>query len=86
MNFFFFAQIHLFFFLSSKGKGEIQTYWLSGVKENYFEQTNGINFDENSYLNDYHPTMYEITEKKPSLSNIINKRPSMSTRCPFSGI
>ena len=35
-------------------------------------------------LSDYHPTMYEINERRKSLTNVINKLPSTTDQCPFS--
>jgi hypothetical protein len=66
----------------------MQTYWLSGAKDAYIEyatllesKTDSV---ENELLSDYHPTMYEINERRVSLANVINKLPSTTDQCPFS--
>ena len=73
-----------------QGKGAIQTYWLTGVKEAYIEHANIMeatnDVGDNEILSDYHPTMYEITERRKSTINVINRLPSISGHCPFSGL
>jgi hypothetical protein len=69
----------------------MQTYWLSGAKEAYLEHANILeaknDMIENDVLSDYHPTMYEIIERRKSISNVINKLPPTPTgQCPFSGL
>ncbi|CAF3550294.1 unnamed protein product, partial [Rotaria sp. Silwood2] len=71
-----------------KGKGEMQTYWLNGAKEAYIEHTlileSKNELVSNDMLSDYHPTMYEINDRRKSISSIINKIPSSNDQCPFS--
>ncbi len=68
----------------------MQTYWLSGAKEAYLEHANILeaknDMIENDVLSDYHPTMYEIIERRKSISNVINKLPTSTGQCPFSGL
>ena len=76
--------------LSNQGKGAIQTYWLTGVKEAYIEHANiieaGGDVVDNEILSDYHPAMYEMIERKKSPVNVINRSSSIAGRCPFSGL
>ncbi len=73
-----------------QGKGVMQTYWLTGAKEAYIEHANLLELKhdtaDNEILSDYHPTMYEITERRKSTVNVINKSPTPSGQCPFSGL
>lgn len=48
------------------------------------EATNDVG--DNEILSDYHPTMYEITERRKSNINTINRLPSTGGHCPFSGL
>ncbi|CAF0856685.1 unnamed protein product [Adineta ricciae] len=74
--------------IEMKGKGEMQTYWLTGAKDAYVEHASIIDSKsetlENGFLSEYHPTMYEINDRKKSLTNVINKLPTSSDQCPFS--
>jgi hypothetical protein len=67
----------------------MQTYWLNGAKEAYTEQANILESTNNGIdheiLSNYHPTMYEINERKQTLSNVINKSSPSTGKCPFSG-
>lgn len=68
----------------------MQTYWLSGAKEAYTEHANILesknDIIDNEMLSDYHPAMYEITERRKSITNVINKLPPSPGQCPFSGL
>jgi len=68
----------------------MQTYWLTGAKDAYIEHANLLESKhdtmENEILSDYHPTMYEIIERRKSLANVINKSPTLSGRFPFTGL
>ena len=65
----------------------MQTYWLIGPKEAYIQQTNQFESNneiiESGLLADYHPRMYENEPRRPSITNLINKLPSLSHSCPF---
>ena len=67
----------------------MQTYWLTGAKGVYVEHAAILESKnellENDVLSDYHPTMYELNDRKPSLTNVINKLPSSHDQCPFTG-
>ena len=67
------------------------TYWLSGVKESYIEQSNGIELGEEQSETDtqseYHSNVYQNNERRRTLHNVINKSSSSSNgQCPFTGI
>ncbi len=68
----------------------MQTYWLTGAKEAYLEHANileaKIEAIDNEILSDYHPTMYEITERRKSITNVINRLPPSTGQCPFSNL
>lgn len=65
-----------------QGKGEMPTYWLSGVKESYVEQANLLELvDEED-----RSTIYQISERPKVLLNVINRSTSNNCRCPFTGI
>ena len=65
----------------------MQTYWLIGPKEAYIEQTNQFQSNneivETAILSDFIPRMYENEQRRPSLTNIINRSPSTNYLCPF---
>jgi len=67
----------------------MQTYWLSGAKEAYFEHANILesknDMMDNEILSDYHSTMYEISERRSTI-NVINNLPTPAGQCPFSGL
>ncbi|CAF1037064.1 unnamed protein product [Adineta steineri] len=73
-----------------KGKGEMQTFWLSGTKDAYIEYAAMLESKseilDNDRLSDYHPAMYEINSRSKPLLNVINKLPSSTGQCPFSGM
>ena len=66
----------------------MQTYWLTSTKDAYAEHASIIDSKseiiENDFLSEYHPTMYEMNDRKRSLTNVINKLPTSSDQCPFS--
>lgn len=68
----------------------MQTFWLTGAKEAYMEHANILeaknDIIDNEVLSDYHPTMYEITERRKSIANVINRSSPTNGQCPFSGL
>jgi hypothetical protein len=68
----------------------MQTYWLTGAKEAYIEYANVLETKtdsiDNEVLSDYHPTMYEITERRKSFTNVINRSPASTDQCPFTNL
>ena len=68
----------------------MQTYWLNGAKEAYIQYAaileSKSEIIDNGMLSEYHPTMYEITDRKKSTTSGINKLPSPPGQCPFSGM
>jgi len=68
----------------------MQTYWLTGAKEAYIEQANILEAQhesvDNEILSDYHPAMYEVTERRKSAINVINRLPASAGQCPFSNL
>jgi hypothetical protein len=65
----------------------MQTYWLVGPKEAYIEQSNQFQSNnetvDTGILSDFTPRMYENEQRRPSLTNVINRLPSQPHLCPF---